>query len=72
VCLQNCCKLRFLTAVEITIITQCSETRLILMLNNSIRSYYIEKFVVIMYDMFSGTDNIDEARLAMFIRKQVI
>jgi hypothetical protein len=32
VCLQNCCKLRFLTALEITIITQCSGKRLILML----------------------------------------
>jgi hypothetical protein len=32
VCLQNCCKLRFLTALEITIITQCSEKRLFLIL----------------------------------------
>jgi hypothetical protein len=31
-CLQNCCKLRFLTALEITTITQCSGKRLILML----------------------------------------
>jgi hypothetical protein len=32
----------------------------------------LEKFVVIMYDMFSATDSIDEARLEMFARKQVI
>jgi hypothetical protein len=31
-CLHNCCKLRFLTALEITIFTQCSGKRLILML----------------------------------------
>ena len=32
----------------------------------------LEKFVVIMYDMFSATDSIDEVRLEMFARKQVI
>ena len=32
----------------------------------------LEKFVVIMYGMFSATDSIDEARLEMFARKQVI
>ena len=32
----------------------------------------LEKFVVIMYDMFSATDSIDEVRLDMFSRKQVI
>jgi hypothetical protein len=32
----------------------------------------LEKFVVIMYDMFSATDSNDEARLEMFPRKQVI
>ena len=32
----------------------------------------LEKFVVIMYDMFSANDSIDEARLEMFARKQVI
>jgi hypothetical protein len=36
VCLQNCCKLRFLTDVEITIITQCS--RIIF----SIKSYSLK------------------------------
>ena len=32
----------------------------------------IEKLVVIMYDMFSGTDSIDDARPEMFARKQII